>query len=380
MICTKCNFDNKEGAVFCAQCGAPLTAPVEEKLADAADEVTIALDDVANKAEAAADDFGGQTTVLTSNAALDEIKDAKDKAQEAPSFVAPTPAPMPGMPAGQPMPGAPMMKGQASMGQPMPGAPATQPMNGAPMMNGQAPMGQPMPGAPMMNGAPNGKPEKAPKPPKAPKEPKMQEPGAMKTGAKVYIVISIILILGLIGTGVWGFLHFTKEVDNLKKDKSNLGIELADANEANEELASSLDADEATISSLKSQVDSLNEACDAYENQISTLEESAGEYSTYDPLISFAKGATGQGYDDFFVSDTVVHLTGGEIAVKLYFAHEGEVMYTVDDTSVATCEWSDSFENNIASLYITPNGSGSTEITITNSVNDEEITIYVFVD
>ena len=375
MICTNCKSDNKDDAVFCEQCGAPLNASTEEKKEDVVDEVTISLDDVAQKAEEAADPEG-QTTVLISNAALDEIKEAaKDKApeQKAPAFTAPAPAPMP-----------PMNK--APMGQPMNGAPMGQPMNGAPMgqpMNG-APMGQPMNGAPMgqpMNKAPMGKPEKAPKPPKAPKAPKApKEPGAMKTGVKVYIVISIILLAGLIGTGIWGFLHFTNKVDDLEKDNSKLTIDLDDAKSEIDGLNSDIDDKNDTIDALNSEISSLNDTCDSYETQIADLQESAGEYAAYDSLISFAKSATGQGYADFFVSDTVVHLTGGETAVKLYFANEGDVMYTCNDSSVVSCEWSDNFENNVASLYLTPTGSGNTQVTITNSVNDEEITIYVFVD
>ena len=366
MICTNCKSDNKDDAVFCEQCGAPLNASTEEKKEDVVDEVTIALDDVAQKAEEAADPEG-QTTVLISNAALDEIKEAaKDKApeQKAPAFTAPAPAPMPPMnnaPMGQPM-------NKAPMGQPMNGAPMGQPMNGAPM-------GQPM------NKAPMGKPEKAPKPPKAPKAPKApKEPGAMKTGVKVYIVISIILLAGLIGTGIWGFLHFTNKVDDLEKDNSKLTIDLDDAKSEIDGLNSDIDDKNDTIDALNSEISSLNDTCDSYETQIADLQESAGEYAAYDSLISFAKSATGQGYADFFVSDTVVHLTGGETAVKLYFANEGDVMYTCTDSSVVSCEWSDNFENNVASLYLTPTGSGNTQVTITNSVNDEEITIYVFVD
>ena len=375
MICTNCKSDNKDDAVFCEQCGAPLNASTEEKKEDVVDEVTISLDDVAQKAEEAADPEG-QTTVLISNAALDEIKEAaKDKApeQKAPAFTAPAPAPMPPMnnaPMGQPM-------NKAPMGQPMNGAPMGQPMNGAPM-------GQPMNGAPMgqpMNKAPMGKPEKAPKPPKAPKAPKApKEPGAMKTGVKVYIVISIILLAGLIGTGIWGFLHFTNKVDDLEKDNSKLTIDLDDAKSEIDGLNSDIDDKNDTIDALNSEISSLNDTCDNYETQIADLQESAGEYAAYDSLISFAKSATGQGYADFFVSDTVVHLTGGETAVKLYFANEGDVMYTCNDSSVVSCEWSDNFENNVASLYLTPTGSGNTQVTITNSVNDEEITIYVFVD
>ncbi|MDD6137055.1 MAG: hypothetical protein PUB54_07800 [Lachnospiraceae bacterium] len=375
MICTNCKSDNKDDAVFCEQCGAPLNASTEEKKEDVVDEVTISLDDVAQKAEEAADPED-QTTVLISNAALDEIKEAaKDKApeQKAPAFTAPAPAPMPPMnnaPMGQPM-------NKAPMGQPMNGAPMGQPMNGAPM-------GQPMNGAPMgqpMNKAPMGKPEKAPKPPKAPKAPKApKEPGAMKTGVKVYIVISIILLAGLIGTGIWGFLHFTNKVDDLEKDNSKLTIDLDDAKSEIDGLNSDIDDKNDTIDALNSEISSLNDTCDSYETQIADLQESAGEYAAYDSLISFAKSATGQGYADFFVSDTVVHLTGGETAVKLYFANEGDVMYTCNDSSVVSCEWSDNFENNVASLYLTPTGSGNTQVTITNSVNDEEITIYVFVD
>ena len=49
MICTNCKSDNKDDAVFCEQCGAPLNASTEEKKEDVVDEVTISLDDVAGR-------------------------------------------------------------------------------------------------------------------------------------------------------------------------------------------------------------------------------------------------------------------------------------------------------------------------------------------
>lgn len=361
MVCSKCNFDNKEGAAFCAQCGAPLAAPAPVE----ADEKTEMIEEAApSNAPVEADDFDERTTVLTSNSALDDMPGVKAP-EAAPMSAAPQPAPMPQMaPQGAPM------------GQPMPpqGMPAPMP---APMQVGQAPMG------------PNGKPAKAPKAPKAPKEakapkapkaPKDKQPGAMKTGVKVYIIISIVLILALIGVGVWGFLTFNKKVDDRDKEIANLKIDVEELNSEIADNEEKIDDQKTEIEDLNDQITDLNDLCTSYEETISAYEESNSEYAAYDALINFSNGSTGQGYTDFFVSDTVVHLVGGEVAVKLYFAHEGDVMFTCADSSVVSCAWSDSFENNVASLYLTPVGSGNTTVTISNSVNDEEITIFVYVD
>ena len=67
MICTNCKSDNKDDAVFCEQCGAPLNASAEEKKEDVVDEVTIALDDVAQKAEEAATDEGAAGSAADSS-------------------------------------------------------------------------------------------------------------------------------------------------------------------------------------------------------------------------------------------------------------------------------------------------------------------------
>ncbi|MDO5127002.1 MAG: hypothetical protein Q4D54_04555, partial [Eubacteriales bacterium] len=212
--------------------------------------------------------------------------------------------------------------------------------------------------------------------PKAPKE----ASGKMKTGAKVYIIISIVLILALTGVGIWGFLTYTKQIDDLKKDKKELEIQVADHESTIDGLEMSVENKDDEITVLEDNVESLQNLCTDYEEQLNNYAQSTSEYAAYDNLIQFADSSIGQGYTDFFASDTVIHLTGGEVAVKLYFAHQGNVLYTCDDSSVVSCQWSDSFEDNVASLYISPVGSGNTKITISNDVNDEEIVIYVYVD
>ncbi|MDO5127047.1 MAG: zinc-ribbon domain-containing protein, partial [Eubacteriales bacterium] len=83
MICNKCNFDNKEEAAFCAQCGAPLTVqPNAESAAESSAEP--ATEPVEETEKETADYSEERTTVLTSNDALDVIK--KEESKKAQGF------------------------------------------------------------------------------------------------------------------------------------------------------------------------------------------------------------------------------------------------------------------------------------------------------
>lgn len=419
MICKSCNYDNKEGAAFCAQCGKALTPETPEVNASemkpmepqGTDEKTVSLDaafgtgdkqnqtvakpeennvGVQPEQSAEVDAEEERTTVLTS----DMISSASSVGTA--PMGNPTVAPM-GMPMGAPM-GAPVNpgavpgngRGSAGNGQPMgmpmgtpmgaPVNPGAAPGNGrGPAGNGQ-PMGMPM-GAPMGTPAKPQKQQKAPKPPKAAKAPKPPKQKNKKSGkgTKVYIVISIILLLAFAGVGVWGFFYFNDKIDKINLEKDDLAAQM-DASNGNYE--SQIAEKDSEIAALESKVDEYESEIASYDDKIADYEKTNESYAAYDGLIQFAGSCAGQGYADFFASDTVLHLGSGKAPVKIFFKVEesGNVIYEVENSAVATCEWDESWDGDVATLYVSPVGSGNTMITLSNDVNDETIKIYVYVD
>lgn len=212
----------------------------------------------------------------------------------------------------------------------------------------------------------------------APKQNKPKKSGKTGTGAKVYIIISIILIVAMAGAGVWMFIHFNGKIDDISDEKDKLASQM-DASSSSYE--SQLEDKESEVSYLESSVDDLESQIADYESQIAAYEETSSSYSAYDALISFADSSVGQGYADFFASDTILHLNS-EVAVMVYYGvqEDSNVIYEVENSGVATCEWGEDWNGDIATLYVTPVASGNTVITLSNDVNSETIKIYVYVD
>ena len=365
MICPQCKFENKDGAGFCVQCGAKLIeAPAAadkaaEAVKDAAQEVK---EDIKDEAKNVSEE---STTVLTADM-LREQKSEESTTVLTADMLEPKNDAAPNGPIGKPanMPTQPVPP-QGMMQPPMGHNP------------NQPPMGQP---GNMGNMPPQGKQPKAPKPSKEAKQPK-QNSGKKNGGVIAYVVVSILLILGLIGGGVWGYLHYEKKLDNLNEEKDNVTKELEQAKADITTKDSEIDGLEAQVETLNQENSDLQTSVSDYESQISTLTSS---YSAYDALIDFANNtATGQGYDDFFTSDTVVHLSGGGKSIKVFFAPEdGSVGVNVADGGVATCAWQDGWGDSglVGTIDITPVATGTTIITLNNDVNDETIKIYVIVD
>lgn len=351
MICKECNFENKDGAAFCAKCGKPMaaeSASAMEPMAPQDEEKTTIIDpSEANSAANPVDDSEANTTVLTNNMPITPSTPAS-----APQGFANGPAPM----------GAPMNNGpKPSTPVPGMGVPAAPKPMGAP---GMAPMG-----APVNNGPKPSAPAPAAKAAPAQKAKKSK-------GTIAYIVISIILILGLAGVGTWGYFHFTDKLDKAEEDKANLETELTSAHEA--EIASMSEAN----SELETQITELEGNVTDLESQITDLQGSVSGYESYDSVIAFADGATAQGNSGFFASTNFVNLSNGSAEIKVYYLDEtGTVTYNLADSSVATCEWGEEWENNVvATLYVDAVSSGTTTITLTNDTSDDEIVITLYVE
>ena len=381
MICESCKFDNREGALYCAECGKPLAAAnteAEKPEVKNADK-TVILDEVVTNSKESVDnedESEANTTVLTS----DMIKPAQAAAPK--GFTAgPTPvkpmAPMgpQGMaPTGQPVPQAPKMAPQqmAPAGQPAPQAPGMPPQNPAqpgPMTAPKVPVQEPK----------EEKPSKKDK--KAAKAAKKAAKGKMGTGTKVYIVISIILILALGGALAWGYFIYHKgKMDQAKTDKETLIADYdAKISQKDSEIAtlyaSATDA-QATITSLETQL---------ADSQLAQAEAQAvaDSYVSYDPLIDFVENCTADANTDMMVSDTVVYTTvGTTVEIYVYFPEdEGHLNYLSSDKSKADCEWGEDWINgNVLPLHIEALASGDITVEITNDQNDIKETIFVHIE
>ncbi|MBQ9233632.1 MAG: hypothetical protein IJ167_06320 [Lachnospiraceae bacterium] len=362
MICPQCKFDNKDGALFCEQCGEKLIeAPKSDK-----DEKTDNIE--ADKSEDIKDEES--TTILTA-----DMLDPKSVNQPSQNQPSPNRPEQNRLAQNQPSPN------PAGIQQGMVGG---QPGAMIAPQYGQRPMGnQPAGMQPQTIQGKTSNKQKAPnkqKPAKETKQPK-QKKGKLGGGMIAYIIISLLLIFGMAGVGVWGYLHYTDKIDKLKDEKESITKEL----DTTKALVISKDDEikglESSNADLKDENSSLQSQVADYEEQISDLSSINDQYA---PLIDFADNdASGQGYDDFFVSDTVVHLSGGTKSIKIFYEPEDGTIYpSVADGGVATCSWQDGWGDSgyVATLDLTPVATGMTTVTISNDFNEESITIFVIVD
>ncbi|MBQ8924485.1 MAG: hypothetical protein IJ053_06785, partial [Lachnospiraceae bacterium] len=326
-----------------------------------------------------------------SEKAASNINLQNDKPVNTPQMNVPGVSPQPQVvpPMGQPQGATP--QGMPPMGQCPQGA---MPQGMPPM--GQRPQGAMPQGMPPMGQQPQGmppqgaqqKPVKAPKPPKQPKAPKepKEKKGKLGGGLIAYIVISILLILGLAGAGIWGYLHYNKKIDDLKAEKEQLET---DKTKLTDDYESQLGSKDDDILDYESQIADLQTQLNDYESQIGTYEESVGAYAAYDGLINFFNtGAGGQGHSEIFVSDTVLHISGSDAKqIKVFCPSEDGVDFEVDaaNPGVVSCEWTGEWEiygdlELVATLNVTPVASGSTMITIKDATTGTAVKVFVTVD
>ena len=402
MICPSCKFENREGALFCAECGKPLAS------ANTNAERTVILDQVVTNSQDSVDkvdDSEANTTVLTSDmrkpvqAAKPQGFVASTATPQAPKM-APQAVPMNGQPVQvtpQVAPQAPKMAPQAA---PMNGQPV-QPVQAAPQAAPQAPKMAPQatPQAAPMNGQPvqpvQAAPQVAPQP-KTDIEPeeKLDKKAAKKAakkakkenkrgGSKAYVVISILLMLTMAGGLVAGYLYHDKKMDEAAAEIEGLKASASDAqatisqkdNELATLYASSTDA-QTTIADLQIQLAESQSA-------LATAQATASSYVSYDPLIAFVEAETADSSTDMMVSDTVVYTTAGStVQVYVYFpSQEGQLSYLVSDVAVADCTWGEEWVNgNVLPISIQALSAGDVTIEVTNDQNDISETIFVHVE
>ena len=417
MICPSCKFENREGALFCAECGKPLAS------ANANAERTVILDQVVTNNQDAVekvDDSEANTTVLTSDM-LKPVQAAKPQGfvagpavPQAPKM-APQAAPMNGQPVQatpQAAPQAPKMAPQAA---PMNGQPVQATPQAAPQAPKMAPQAAPMNGQPMqatpqaapqapkmapqaapMNGQPvQTTPQVAPQP-KTEVEPeeKLDKKAAKKAakkakkegkrgGSKAYVVISILLMLIMAGGLVAGYLYHDKKMDEATAEIEGLKASASDAQATISQKDSELAALYASSTDAQTTIADLQIQLAESQSALSTAQATASSYVSYDPLIAFVESETADSSTDMMVSDTVVYTTAGStVQVYVYFpSQEGQLSYLVSDVAVADCTWGEEWVNgNVLPISIQALSAGDVTIEVTNDQNDISETIFVHVE
>jgi len=375
MVCKLCNFDNKDGVMYCENCGNQLASKTDlhEQQQDVDNEEivgnTVLLDEVVTDKNTPdnndSDESEADTTVLTSE---------MDIATGIPMGFG-----MQMQSATSAQPGMQMQSGKLTQpGMQMQSGKLTQPgmqaQSGSILNDGTTFQ----PG--MQANAQKSKSQKENDISKSSKEKKI---GKLGTGIKVYIALSALAIVGLAGVMIYGCIDYNKKIDQLEIENNDKQTEIDDYVDQVADKDSQISDLELQVTTLNENLQALDELIANYETQIGDLEGKQEEYSSYDSLIAFANGSNGQGYSDMFCSDTLLHIKKGEsVDVRVYYpSSEGKLTCAGNDNAIATCELSEEKENGVvATVKVTAVASGNTTITISNDQNDEKINIYVYVD
>ena len=363
MVCKLCNFDNKDGVMYCENCGNQLASKTDlhEQQQDVDNEEivgnTVLLDEVVTDKNTPdnndSDESEADTTVLTSE---------MDIATGIPMGFG-----MQMQSATSAQPGMQMQSGKLTQ-------PGMQAQSGSILNDGTTFQ----PG--MQANAQKSKSQKENDISKSSKEKKI---GKLGTGIKVYIALSALAIVGLAGVMIYGCIDYNKKIDQLEIENNDKQTEIDDYVDQVADKDSQISDLELQVTTLNENLQALDELIANYETQIGDLEGKQEEYSSYDSLIAFANGSNGQGYSDMFCSDTLLHIKKGEsVDVRVYYpSSEGKLTCAGNDNAIATCELSEEKENGVvATVKVTAVASGNTTITISNDQNDEKINIYVYVD
>ena len=280
------------------------------------------------------DSFGDNTDKLTSDM-KEEFQNAKRNAmvqnnippmnqgqrpmQQSPMNQGQRPMQQPPMNQGQrPMQQPPMGQGQRPMQQPPMGQ-SQRPMQQPPMNQGQRPMQQSPMNREQAVSQKNNRPSNQSNTTNGKKDSKPVKKSS--GGVIAYTIISLVLICGLVGLCVWGYLHYDKKVKNLKKEKDNSLAEIE-----------TLKADyETKLSEKDTTIDDLN-------TQISDAQSVSGRYET---IINYLNSyGTSGGYLDYFISAKDITLKSGEEATFTIFVENPDngIYYEQTSSDIAWIE------------------------------------------
>ncbi len=222
---------------------------------------------------------------------------------------------------------------------------------------------------------------------------------------KLYIGISIALMIFLAGGLVFGFFYFSSKVQKANDERNTIASESdVAANYFRSQIREQEDAIselQAEIELLKGSISDYQENEEAYKKQIADLTD---KEEAMEGLASFTDAVPSQGYEDMFVSDTFLRFTipqttetedaesdtdnddaqttntNNEAVLRVCISGDIEVSVKSSDESVASFAWDTTpVGPSVARLRVIPGKKGTAILTFTNNLNDEQIQVYVYV-
>ena len=207
----------------------------------------------------------------------------------------------------------------------------------------------------------------------------------MRGNTKLYIGISIALMIFLASGLVFGFFYFSNKVQKANDERNTIASE---SDVAANYFRSQIDLLKASISDYQNKEED-------YKKQITALED---KEEAMDGLASFTDAVPSQGYEDMFVSDTFLKFmtneadtseegaetteaqTPQEAVLRVCISGDIEVSVESSDEDVASFAWDTSpVGPSVARLRVIPGKKGTAILTFTNNLNDEQIKVYVYV-
>lgn len=216
----------------------------------------------------------------------------------------------------------------------------------------------------------------------------------VRGNTKLYIGISIALLIFLASGLVFGFFYFSNKVQKANDERNQIASE---SDVAANYFRSQIREQEDAISELQGEVDMLKGSIEDYKTKIADYEQEIAalkdKEEAMDGLASFTDAVPSQGYEDMFVSDTFLKFTSthnaetGELqpvqeaVLRVCISGDIEVSVESDNEAVASFAWDTAPTGPaVARLRVIPGEKGTAILTFTNNLNEEQIKVYVYVE
>lgn len=216
---------------------------------------------------------------------------------------------------------------------------------------------------------------------------------------KLYIGISIALMIFLASGLVFGFFYFSNKVQKANDERNTIASE---SDVAANYFRSQIREQEDAIAELQAQIDLLKGSISDYQKKEEQYKKEVADLQAKDEamdgLASFTDAVPSQGYEDMFVSDTFLKFTAAEesaagaegetteaqtpqeAVLRVCISGDIEVSVESSDKTVADFAWDTSPAGpSVARLRVIPGKKGTAILTFTNNLNDEQIKVYVYV-
>ena len=209
----------------------------------------------------------------------------------------------------------------------------------------------------------------------------------MRGNTKLYIGISIALMIFLASGLVFGFFYFSNKVQKANDERNTIASE---SDVAANYFRSQIREQEDAITELQSQIDLLKASITDYQNkeedykkQITALEdkeEAMDGLASFTDAVPFLKFTTNEADTSEEGAETTEAQTPQEAVLRVCISGDIEVSVESSDEDVASFTWDTSpVGPSVARLRVIPGKKGTAILTFTNNLNDEQIKVYVYV-